>query len=65
METLCRCQRHRKNTVAGYVRGNKRKEISKAQHENRTKEIREGAVTYVEQHDEHFEGFLVTEKRDQ
>ncbi len=45
--------------------GNKCKEISKAQREARTKEIRQGAVAYVEQHDEDFEGFLVTEKRAQ
>ena len=45
--------------------GNDRKEISKAQRETRTKEIRQGTVAYVEQHAEDFEGFLVTEKRAQ
>jgi hypothetical protein len=43
--------------------GNERKEISKAQREARAKEIRQGAVAYLEQHAEDFEGFLVTEKR--
>jgi hypothetical protein len=36
---------------------NKCKEISKAKREVRTKEIRQGAVAYVEQHTEDFEGF--------
>ncbi len=45
--------------------GNERKEISKAQRETRTKEIRQGAVDYVEQYPEDFEGFLVNEKRAQ
>jgi hypothetical protein len=43
--------------------GNERKEISKARREARAKEIRQGAVAYLEQHAEYFEGFLVTEKR--
>jgi hypothetical protein len=41
--------------------GNKCKEISKAQHETRTKEIRQGTVAYVDQHPEYLEGFLVTD----
>ncbi len=40
---------------------NKCKEINKSQSDTRTKEIRQGAVAYVEQHVEDFEGFLVTE----
>jgi hypothetical protein len=43
--------------------GNERKEISKARHETRAKEIRQGAVAYVEQDAEDFEDFLVTEQR--
>ena len=43
--------------------GNEHKEINKAQREARAKEILQGAVAYVEQHTEDFEGFLVTEKR--
>jgi hypothetical protein len=43
--------------------GNERKEISKARREARAKEIRQGAVAYVEQHAEDFEDFLVTEQR--
>ena len=35
---------------------NKYKEISKSQRETRTKEIRQGAVAYVEQHAEDFDG---------
>ncbi len=42
---------------------NERKEISKARREARAKEIRQGAVPYVEQHAEDFEDFLVTEQR--
>jgi hypothetical protein len=45
--------------------GHERKEISEVQHEARVKEIRQGAVSYVEQHPENFEGFLVTKKRTQ
>jgi hypothetical protein len=45
--------------------GHKYKEISNAQRETRTKEIRQGTVAYVEQRAEDFEGFLVTEKRTQ
>ena len=44
---------------------NKHKEIIKTQHEDRTKEIRQGSVAYVELYAENFEGFLVTEKRAQ
>jgi hypothetical protein len=43
--------------------GNERKEISKARREARAKEIRQGAVAYVEQHAEDFQDFLVTEQR--
>jgi hypothetical protein len=42
---------------------NEHKEIRKVQLETRAKEILQGLVTYVEQHSEDFEGFLVTEKR--
>jgi hypothetical protein len=45
--------------------GNERKEISKTQHETRSKEIQQGAVAYVEHHAEDFERFLVNEKRAQ
>jgi hypothetical protein len=42
--------------------GHERKEINEVQHEARAKEIRQGAVSYVEQHAENLEGFLVTKK---
>jgi hypothetical protein len=45
--------------------GNEHKEINMVQREDHTKDILQGVVAYVEQHAEDFEGFLVTEKRDQ
>jgi hypothetical protein len=62
METVCRCQRQKSTLWQDMSGGNKRKEISKSQREARTKEIRQGAVAYMEQHAEDFEGFFVTEK---